>query len=34
MDNGAVLADGSLDEIVRNERVLRAYLGDKPLEVA
>jgi branched-chain amino acid transport system permease protein len=27
MENGAVLADGKLDEVVRKENVLRAYLG-------
>jgi branched-chain amino acid transport system permease protein len=27
MENGAVLADGKLDEVVREENVLRAYLG-------
>jgi branched-chain amino acid transport system permease protein len=27
MENGGVLADGKLHEVVRNEKVLRAYLG-------
>jgi branched-chain amino acid transport system permease protein len=27
MENGGVLADGKLDEVVRKENVLRAYLG-------
>jgi branched-chain amino acid transport system permease protein len=34
MDNGGILADGPLQDIVRNENVLRAYLGSKPMEFA
>jgi ABC-type branched-subunit amino acid transport system ATPase component len=34
MDNGGILADGTLQDIVRNENVLRAYLGSKSMEFA
>jgi ABC-type uncharacterized transport system ATPase subunit len=34
MENGAVLADGPLDAVVRDENVLRAYLGSAEREVA
>ena len=27
LEQGAIIADGPLDEVVRNERVLRTYLG-------
>lgn len=34
MEQGAVIADGTLDEIVRDERVLRTYLGGAALKSA
>jgi branched-chain amino acid transport system ATP-binding protein/branched-chain amino acid transport system permease protein len=34
MNEGRILADGALQDIVRNEDVLRAYLGSKPMEFA
>ena len=34
MENGGILADGPLHDVVRNENVLRAYLGSKPMEFA
>lgn len=34
MDNGSILADGPLEVLVKDENVLRAYLGAKEREVA
>lgn len=34
MENGSILADGPLDALVKDENVLRAYLGAKQREVA
>ena len=34
LEQGAIIADGPLDEVVRDERVLRTYLGSAAPEGA
>jgi branched-chain amino acid transport system permease protein len=34
MENGSVLADGPLRDVIRHDEVLRAYLGSQAAEVA
>jgi branched-chain amino acid transport system permease protein len=34
LEQGSVIADGPLEEVVKNERVLKTYLGSRAAEAA